>query len=221
MENRLKNHIDILFRDMSQDENTDEIKAEILQNLIDKYYDLLNDGNDPETAYSIAVASVGDVRSLLSDNSTSEEKLILQQKKRSAKLISGAVMLYILSVIPCIIGGTMGRDNGAIIGLGFMFLMIAVATGMIIYNANTKYNSPKNQGIAKKFKHSHGVVSSQKRIKNQISGIIWTCVLVVYFLVSFLTGAWYITWLIFLIGLAVDQIIGLCMLLCFEKEKKL
>ena len=31
--------------------------------------------------------------------------------------------------------------------------------------------------------------------------------LIVYFAVSFLTGAWYITWLIFLIGTAVMNIV--------------
>lgn len=43
-----------------------ELKEEILQNLIDKYHDLLAEGKSPEAAFNISVASVGDVDELLS-----------------------------------------------------------------------------------------------------------------------------------------------------------
>lgn len=221
MENRFKNHIDILFKDMPQNENTYEIKDEILQNLIDKYYDLLNDGNDPETAYSIVVASIGDVRSLFPDNPKKIEELVSKQRKKSALLISSAVMLYILSPIAAIIGETIGNSDDGAMGIGFMFLIIAVATGMLIYNSKTKYRPAKNQTMVNEFKDWQSGKPSQKSIQKQISGIIWTCVLIVYFLISFLTGAWYITWLIFLIGLAVNQVVNLCISLGSEKEKEL
>lgn len=35
----------------------------------------------------------------------------------------------------------------------------------------------------------------------------WLIVVAVYFLISFGTGAWYITWIIFLIGAATEQIV--------------
>lgn len=221
MENRFKNHIDILFKDMPQNENTYEIKDEILQNLIDKYYDLLNEGNDPETAYSIVVASIGDVRSLFPDNPKKTEELVSKQRKKSALLVSGAVMLYILSVIPCIIGGLIGSEIAAGISVVFMFLMIAIATGMIIYNSKSKYKPQRNQTMVNEFKDWQSGKPSQKSVQKQISGIIWTCVVVAYFLVSFLTGAWYITWLIFLIGAAINQIVCLCISMSSEKEKEL
>ena len=40
-----------------------------------------------------------------------------------------------------------------------------------------------------------------------VSGALWALTLCAYLLVSFLTGAWYITWMIFLIAAAVDNII--------------
>ncbi|MEE1056260.1 MAG: hypothetical protein UH239_03330 [Acutalibacteraceae bacterium] len=220
MENRLKNHIDILFKDMPQNENTYEIKDEILQNLIDKYYDLLNDGNDPETAYSIVVASIGDVRSFFPDNPKKTEELVSKQRKKSALLVSGAVMLYILSPIAAIIGDAIGGSDDGVMGVGFMFLMIAVATGMLIYNAKTKYKPEKHPTMVNEFKDWQSGKPSQKSVQKQISGFIWTCVVIVYFLISFLTGAWYITWLIFLIGLAVNQVVNLCISLDSEKEKE-
>lgn len=219
MENRLRSHIEILFRDMPQNANTQEIKEEILQNLIEKYYDLLADGKDPETAYSIAVASIGDIHSLFRNNSENTAELVSKQRKKSALLISGAVILYIMSPISAMIGGN-GNDTSILIGIGFMFLMVAVATSMIIYNAMTKYKPAKNQTMVNEFKQWKSGKPSQKSIQRQISGIIWTVALIVYFLVSFLTMAWYITWIIFPIGAAVDRIVRLCMSLSDNEEKE-
>lgn len=39
-----------------------------------------------------------------------------------------------------------------------------------------------------------------------VSGIIWTAVIVYYFLVSFYTHAWNITWIVFIMGIAADNV---------------
>lgn len=41
------------------------------------------------------------------------------------------------------------------------------------------------------------------------SGIIWAVLVVIYFLVSFLTGAWSVTWIILVLGVVVQRIITL------------
>jgi hypothetical protein len=41
------------------------------------------------------------------------------------------------------------------------------------------------------------------------SGIIWAVLVVIYFLISFLTGAWSVTWIILVIGVVVQRIITL------------
>ena len=38
-------------------------------------------------------------------------------------------------------------------------------------------------------------------------GAFWSLIVALYFIISFATMAWYITWIIFLIGAAVEQII--------------
>lgn len=43
------------------------MKEEILTNLLDKYHDLLEEGKSQEAAYSIAVASIGDMQELLAE----------------------------------------------------------------------------------------------------------------------------------------------------------
>lgn len=115
MEERLVNHIDILFYSMPQNENTQDVKEEILQNSIDKYHDLLDEGNDPETAYSKTVASIGDIHSLFPSNTANLEDKIEKQRKKSAWIVSISIMMYICSIIPCIAFAEIGFELLAVI----------------------------------------------------------------------------------------------------------
>ena len=65
MEDKLRAHMDHLFREVPLTKKSVELKEEILQNLVDKYHDLIAEGKSEEAAYNIAVASVGDISELL------------------------------------------------------------------------------------------------------------------------------------------------------------
>lgn len=218
MENKLKNYLDILFEDMPQTAETDEMKSEMFQNLLDKYYDLVNDGKDPDVAYNMTIASIGDIRSLFSDNK-SEKIDFTDHKKRSAILTTVAIVLYILCVVPIIILSEIG-GFADVIGISLMFVMIAVATGLIIYNNMTKYKPSENETIAKEFTQWQSGKPSNTRKARYISKILWCIIVCVYLVVSFLTGAWYITWVIFIIGAALKNIIALCIETHSENEEK-
>lgn len=43
--------------------------------------------------------------------------------------------------------------------------------------------------------------------KNAYASAMWLIIVVLFFVLSFATGAWYITWIIFLIGAALNPII--------------
>ena len=66
MENKLRAYMEELFSEVTPTKQAVELKEEILQNLMDKYHDLLAEGKSPEAAYNIAVASIGDTDELLS-----------------------------------------------------------------------------------------------------------------------------------------------------------
>ena len=59
MEDKLRAYMDEVFKDISPTKKSVELKEEILQNLIDKYHDLINEGKSPEAAYNISIASIG------------------------------------------------------------------------------------------------------------------------------------------------------------------
>lgn len=213
MENRLRNHIDILFSNMPQNQNTQEIKEEMLQNLIEKYYDLLAEGKNEETAYSITIASIGDISSLFEKESPIDPQVIQKQKNKSALLTSIAIMLYILCVVPCIIFSMSGNVMlNSVLGPVLMFVMIAAATGLLIYNSKTKIKSNHNrETMVDEFKQWQSGNPSQAGKYKSIKGVLWSVTVLIYLIVSFLTFAWYITWIIFIIAVAVEQIIKLIM----------
>lgn len=199
--------MDHLFAQAKPTRSTVELKEEMLQNLIEKYHDLLAEGKSEEAAYNIAIASVGDISELLKQIKEEEnqmprytEEQIEQSRRRSALCVSIAVMLYILCVIPVIIW----EEYGVIA----MFVMVAIATGLLIYNNMTKLSYKKSDdSVVEEFKEWQDQSSDQKKLYKAIKGAITSLVVVVYIVVSFTTHAWHITWVIFLIGAAIENVV--------------
>ena len=213
MEDKLRAYMDHLFREVKPTKKSVELKEEILQNLIDKYHDMLAEGKTPEAAYNIAVASVGDTDELLEglrmgengEQRTSGEE-IERSKRRSAVFVSVAMMLYITSLIPPILmSGTHLEDR---VAPALMFSMIAAGTGILIFNYMTKPHYHKvDDTIVEEFKEWQYQNESDRRAMKAISSALWALITVIYILVSFSTMAWHITWVIFLIGGAAEGII--------------
>lgn len=212
MEDKLRAYMDHLFREVPNSKNAIEVKEEILQNLIDKYHDLLAEGKSEEAAYNIAVASIGDVSELLESlkkeeaDSGTGQNAYMQWKQRSAGITAVAVMLYILCVIPPIITESLHIPDA--IGACGMFLFIAVATGLLVYNSMTKPSRKKNDDtMMGEFKEWKSKNDDKRQAMKAVKSALWSLITVLYFIISFVTGAWHISWIIFLIGAACDSII--------------
>ena len=174
----------------------------MLQNLTDKYNDLIAQGKGEEAAFNIAVASIGDVDSLiagLSGNTQSAEDV--QSRKRNALFTAIAVALYITSPVPVLI-----LDNT--VGIVLLFVFVALATGLLIYNGVTREKYVKaDDTMVEEFKEWKQNNRHKDQAANAVTGSLWLIAVCVYMLVSFSTGAWHITWIIFLITAAISSII--------------
>ena len=73
MKGKLKEYIDSVFADAPDCCRVRELKEEMLGNLLEKYDDLMREGRSEAEAYSISVASVGDVSELV--DSIKDEQL--------------------------------------------------------------------------------------------------------------------------------------------------
>ncbi len=196
MRDQLTQYVHLLFAGTSESE---EIQQEILQNTLDRYDDLICQGKSPEAAYRLAIAGIGDINEILgsedSPASVANTDIVVeqsadQQKKKSMRAV--AIALYICCVIPVI---ALANIADGIIGLCVMFVIIAIATVLIILAS-----SGNKQKEEEKAEPRDPVYKAYKSLSGAIT-------LAIYLLVSFWSGAWHITWLIFPISGAVDGIV--------------
>ncbi|MBQ7086783.1 MAG: hypothetical protein IJM96_04830 [Clostridia bacterium] len=198
---KLEKYIEYLFENAPDTKEAKEMKEEILSNLMEKYNDLLADGYSESEAYDIAVRGLGDITGLIDKLERPAEKPmftkeeIMADKRRSGLITAIAVGLYILCVVPVIILSEFGMDT---VGVVMMFIMIATATVMLVYNSMTRLVKDDDEEEEKEI-----IPPARKAINTAVSSIA----LAVYLILSFATGAWHITWLIFIISWAAKQIV--------------
>jgi len=221
-------YVESLFDKVQRTTEVVELREEILQNVIDKYEDLVREGTSEEEAYRIAISGIGDVDDLLSSmgvkpeedmrtknkeeysssmfqKSSPKEESPEKKEKNSAFLLCGSIMLYILSVLPVIIGSEMGDDT---VGVCFMFVMIALATGMIILYGKTRPRYRRaDDSMVESFKEWKNNNEQDREIYKSLRSAIWSVTTALYIIISFMTMAWHVTWVIFLIAGAVINVI--------------
>lgn len=193
MREQLIQYVDLLFAGAK---NCEDIKQEILQNTLDRYDDLIAEGKVPEAAYRLSITGIGDINEILGTKSqpvvpvytdTSKENHDTPTKKL---LRAVAIGLYIISFLPMFILSEMGMDT---IGLCGTLSIVAVATVLIILGGKKGPNETKAE---------ESVVSTpQQELRKSINSMVWAVGLALYFILSFTTHAWHITWVMFpLIG---------------------
>ena len=207
MNEKLRRYIEDLFTNAPSTVRAVELKEEMYQNLTDKYNDLIAEGKNEESAYNIAIASIGDVDSLISGLSGESRLEGEKSKKRSAALTAVAIALYILCPVPVIL-------IQSEMGVMMLFLFVAVATALLIYNGVTRERYVKaDDTMVEDFKEWKQNGKQKNIAVEAIIGSFWLIAVCVYIVVSFMTGAWHITWIIFLIAAAIASMIrGLFML---------
>ncbi|MCL2837952.1 MAG: permease prefix domain 1-containing protein [Oscillospiraceae bacterium] len=210
MEDKLRRYVDGLFEEAAVTKKSVELKEEMIQNLQDKYSDLLQEGKPPEAAFNIAVAGIGDVTMLLKElENEGKNPPDEAARRKSAMFTAIAVMLYIISVLPVIIIGAVTDTYDPIIGVVIMFVIVAIATGLLIYNSMTKPKYYKESDtVVEEFREWQDETHERKQMRKAISSALWTIVTAIYIIVSFWTHAWHITWIIFLIAGAIESLIN-------------
>lgn len=212
MREQLIQYVELLFAGAP---DSIEVQQEILQNTLDRYDDLLAQGKSPEAAYSLAISGIGDISEILGSTKPSEpvfdpaRRIKPEYRERplwKKILIAIAVFLYIISVIPLIILSELGMD---VIGLCGTISIVAVATVAIIVAGGNGKSQKKDDNRP---------LTPRQELRKSVKSMIRILGLALYLILSFSTGAWYITWVIFpLIG-AVQGLVIACMDLAEVKE---
>lgn len=89
-----------------------------------------------------------------------------------------------------------------------MLTMDAIATCLIVYHfmSRPKYFKT-DDSIVEEFKEWKSVNGKKNAVLKSIRSIVWTIIVVIYLLISFVFGRWDFTWIIFIIGAAIERII--------------
>ena len=192
MKQQLIQYVELLFAGAP---DSGEIKQEILQNTLDRYDDLIAQGKSPEAAYRLAIGGIGDINEILGSTPSaplhsepvSQPKEDASQPTWQKRLKAIAIGLYIIAILPLIVLSEAGLDT---LGLCATVSIVAVATvAIIVSNKESQAENPESTFPPKP--------TQQQELRDGVRGIIWAVGLAVYFIVSFLTGAWYITWVLF------------------------
>lgn len=214
MINKLIAYIEKLFENAPKNKKTTELKDEIKSNLIEKYNDLLTTGKTEEEAYTIVVGGIGDINELidqLDDHRDCEDKY----RRKRAKYTAFAIMLYIISVVPVIFTDYFGEDENPF-GIALMFLIVGIATAILVYQAASKPKYIKTEEtMVEEFKEWQAERSKTKALRQTISTVLWLLIVMIYLFISFIFGIWAFSWIIFVVGAAIEQIIKLI----FEMRK--
>lgn len=204
MKEKLTQYVDLLFTGTA---DTDDIRQEILQNTLDRYDDLIAQGKSPEAAYRLAIGGIGDINEIIGNASTASDTSTVTNwdnwKPQSSNsgipvwkkvLRALAVCLYIISPIPLFILSEFGME---ILGLCGTLAIVATATALLIFAGG---KSDKTEDARQ----------PETELQKAISTAVGILCLLAYLGISFATGAWWITWLIFPIAGAIKGIIRAC-----------
>lgn len=224
MKEKIRLHFNEIFDEAPRTRMALDLKQEMMQSAIDKYDDMVADGYSEEDAYQSVIASIGDVTELFPEV---EEKNLFtlpeKDRKKKAMLTAVSVGLYILAGAVFFLFGMLSEIVPyELTGLGLVFAMVICIppTVMLVYAANMYpgYSRKKEQDMVEQLKEIKYGSNKEKAALKTINSLIWTVALVLYFLISFETYDWHITWIIFLIAACVQKIVKLIVELRAEEK---
>lgn len=226
MKKKIREYINQLFQEAPRTRRALDLKEEMISNAEEKYDDLLKEGYREEDAYGVVIHSIGDVSELFQELKQEEAadgdayayrmmELELQQKK--AKLTAISIGMYVFAAAVFFLGACL--DSGsmraffpfdiALLGLALAIIICIVPTVLLVYASNLFPKGYKSIDRREEEWLSGKQQKDYKALRKAINSIVWTLTLVLYFIISFSSGAWYITWVIFLIAGCVESIVQL------------
>ncbi len=166
-----------------------------------------------DTSGGARMETASSARSTKRPLTTEEREALERYRRRSAVITPLAIALYILCVIPCII-------TESVVGVILMFVIVAFATSLLIYNQMSRPRFGRGEESCdaddddrddeedEDEEREHNSRRSRRSpVYRAISGALWCMMVCLYLAISFATGCWHLTWMIFLITTAMDNII--------------
>lgn len=208
----IREHIDKLFADAPKTRKAVDLKEEITQNTMEKYQDLLAEGYSQEDACQIVLHSIGDVTELFGGlKEESSSTLSDTDRKKKSIIKSAAVGLYIFAGAAFIIFWMlydlyfyMYSELG-ILSIAITALLCIPPTCMLVYASSMYPDFRKMEDtLVETYKEKAYRRTKEKSVRASVSAIIWLLTVTLYFIISFGTSHWEVTWILFLVGACIQ-----------------
>ena len=199
MQERIKLYLDGLFEEIPKTPQAEDMYEELLAGCLDKYADLTAEGMDEEEAYRKVIGGIGDVKELLAyieKVDVFDPVTVAEKRKKRAFFTSAGICGYFIALAAFFLLAVNGSPT---IGLALLFILIGISTMLIIYgNMTTTVKYKKADGtLVDEMKEQ---IASGKKGGNKASlasSSLWSLIVAIYLVASFLTGRWDVTWMIF------------------------
>ncbi len=214
---KIRQELDRLFAGAPQTRAALELQEELLANCMDRYQDLVKGGSESDAAVQQVLGSIGNVDELIASLPEGDGVLgsawEAQRRRNSAVVTTVAIGLYIFAGVVFLVGAFVGAyawEPAILLGLIVAGLVCIVPTCMLVYSAHRWPKYQKNdESVVENFKQWSRNAEKARAVRRSISLLLWTLAVVVYLAVSFLTFAWWITWIIFPVALCVESLVTL------------
>lgn len=124
-----------------------------------------------------------------------------QIKRKSAEVVSSSILIFFVAIAYAGISITVLKWNPVVVGCIFLILIGWGITRIVKhYMSVPKFEKTKEE-------------EKQEKVIKQITDIIDGIGVAIYFIISFITMYWHITWIIFIIIGLVDEIVKLIFML--------
>lgn len=187
MKQNIRAHVQSLFRGAALTMQNAELKEEILQNTLEHYEDLLAEGKSEQEACELAIAGIGDVSQLIEREDAEEAESggadAIDVMLKNAPAAPDAPRMREL-----------GADDAALTGSA-----VTIRKGEKTVTVPADGKAAPQTGKAG---HAH------KDHTGSIHAAMWCLLTALYVVVSFATGAWYLTWVLFIIGASLTCMIS-------------
>jgi len=203
MNDKLRVHVEELFRNAPDTNLINEIREELLANLNDKYEDLLSQGKNREEALAATVSNIGDIERLIKDLSTVEElkitDLLMKMATRysNQNTIGGQIIDRVISglrkLVPLAVGSLLLWNSVLAFYFTWSIFFCAWRISWVTFIAGAVLQVVAIIIFAKKM----------KRIV--IFLIVYLAAALIYLMLGFGFDLWDRTWMIFLFATVAQQ----------------
>lgn len=229
--NQIKNYVEAMFSSLPKTKEVVEMKVNIIENMEEKFKELLNEGKNENEAIGIVISQFGNIDELKKElgiddfnnkinvpshnssinnlNNNNNEKLKKEYydfKKKTPLFYTIAVMLYILAPLFFLVSDNMAGED-SIFSYILFFSLIAIATGIFVYFGSRNNQYAKMLGIQN--------ISDDNDDNNPFNGFVFTIATAIFLILGFTKNLWHPGWIIFIIASAITTLLDY-----FYKNKK-